>query len=50
VYELAQAGARAISLNTQASNKVAQQLYQRLGFRRLSEEARVLRKSLDQGT
>ncbi len=50
LYQLAQAGARTISLNTQASNKVAQQLYQRLGFRRLSEEARVLRKSLDQGT
>jgi ribosomal-protein-alanine N-acetyltransferase len=47
---LAQAGARTVSLNTQGGNQVAQRLYQRLGFRRLSEEARVLRKSLDQGT
>ena len=48
VNHLAQAGLRVISLNTQGSNWAAQQLYRQLGFRRLSGEVRVLRKSLIQ--
>jgi ribosomal-protein-alanine N-acetyltransferase len=48
VSRLAQAGQRVISLNTQGTNWAAQQLYRQLGFRRLSEEAHVLRKSLVQ--
>ena len=49
VSRLAQTGLRVISLNTQSSNWAAQQLYRQLGFRRLSGEVRVLRKSLIQG-
>jgi len=43
---LARSGARTVSLNTQSTNLAAQQLYQKLGFRRLSEEVRVMCKSL----
>ncbi len=48
VSRLAQAGQRVVSLNTQGSNLAAQQLYRQLGFRRLSGEVRVLRRSLAQ--
>ncbi|BCX03269.1 MAG: hypothetical protein KatS3mg053_1207 [Candidatus Roseilinea sp.] len=46
VARLAQAGAQVVSLNTQASNRTAQQLYRRLGFAPVSEKLPVMRKVL----
>ncbi len=46
VMRLAQAGARSVSLNTQAGNRVAQRLYRRLGFAPVGEKLPVMRKVL----
>ncbi len=46
VMRLAQAGARVVSLNTQASNHTAQRLYRRLGFTPVDEKLPVMRKVL----
>lgn len=46
VARLAQAGARVVSLNTQASNRAAQRLYRRLGFALVDEKLPVMRKAL----
>lgn len=46
VARLVQAGAQVVSLNTQASNRTAQQLYRRLGFTPVSEKLSVMRKAL----
>ena len=46
VARLRQAGAQAVSLNTQSDNRAAQRLYRRLGFALLDEKPAVLRKPI----
>ncbi len=46
VMRLARAGARVVSLNTQAGNYAAQRLYRRLGFAPVGEKLTVMRKVL----